>query len=197
MRNVMIAKKLLLMNKNNKSMAKKEILKPFIKSWEGGFSNISGDRGGATKWGITIGTFRSIYGMCKSVNDLKNMTEFQWDYIYEKLFWNKWNANMINNQAIANLLVDWYWNSGSYGIKIPQKVLGVKIDGLVGSKTIAAINSYPNQQELFAKLWHERESFYKRIGVGKQAKFLSGWLNRLNGIRFSSLVCSNGKVLNF
>lgn len=178
-------------------MAKKEILKPFIRSWEGGFACVSGDRGGATKWGVTIGTFRSVFGMGKSVNDLKSMTEYQWDYIYYKLFWSKWKADEIQNQSIANLLVDWYWTSGSYGIKLPQKVLGVKIDGLVGAKTIGAINAYPNQQELFAKLWHEREAFFKRIGVGTQTKFLRGWLNRLNGIRYRSLVCSNGKVLNF
>jgi len=179
-------------------MAKKEILKPFLLSWEGGYCNVSGDKGGATNRGITIGTFRSVFGQGKSVNDLKNMTDAQWDYIFERLYWNKWKANDISSQSIANLLVDWYWNSGAYGIKIPQRVLGVTIDGIVGQKTIAAINGWKaGEQDLFWKLWREREAFFTRIAVGAQKKFLKGWLNRLNGIRYGKLVCSNGKIIDY
>jgi len=170
-------------------MAKKEILKPFIRSWEGGYCNVPGDRGGATKWGVTIGTYQSVYGSNKTVEDLKAMTEQQWDDIFARLYWNKWRADEIQTQAIANLVVDFIWASGAYGVKIPQKVLGVKIDGIVGPKTIAAINSYPDQHELFAKLWHEREEFFQRIASKPtQKKFLAGWLNRLNGIRWDCLV---------
>lgn len=176
-------------------MANKDILKPFIRSWEGGFSCVYGDKGGATKWGVTIGTYRSFFGQGKSVNDLKNMTEYQWDYIYKRLFWDKCKADDIQSQPIANLIVDWYWNSGSYGIKIPQKVLNVKTDGVIGAKTISAINNYTNKKELFTKLWKEREAFFRRIGVGTQAKFLKGWLNRLNGIQFDKLLCNGGKII--
>lgn len=178
-------------------MANAEILKPFILSWEGGFANVAGDRGGATNKGVTIATFRSVFGQSKTVEDLKKMTDEQWMTIFKKYFWNRWSASAINSQAIANLLVDWLWASGVYGIKLPQKVLGVKIDGLVGSKTIAAINNYPNQQELFNKLWKERKEFFERIGKGTQAKFLKGWLNRHNGIKFDRLILSNKKVITF
>lgn len=175
-------------------MAKTVVLKPFIRSWEGGYANIPGDSGGATKWGVTIGTFRNIFGKEKTVADLKAMTEEQWDYIYEKKFWDKWKASDIQNQAIANLLVDWYWGSGTYGIKLPQKVLGVKIDGLVGPKTIAAVNNYPNQRELFVKLWKEHEAYYTRIATGAKKKFLKGWLNRLNGIKYDCLMAGKQKI---
>jgi len=178
-------------------MAKKETLKPFIRSWEGNYACVSGDKGSHTNKGITIGTFRSVFGQGKSVQDLKNMTESQWDYIYERLFWNKWKANDIKSQSIANLLVDWIWASGTYGIKLPQKVLGVVQDGIVGAKTLSAINNYPNERELFDKLWSEREAFFKRIGVGTQSKFLRGWLNRLNGIRYKCLICNGGKAIYF
>ena len=178
-------------------MAKKEILKPFVLSFEGNFSNVLGDKGGATMRGITLSTFRSVYGQGKSVQDLKNITDAQWTYIFEKLYWNKWKADEINSQSIANLLVDWYWNSGSYGIKIPQSVLGVKVDGVVGAKTIAAINNYPSEKELFVRLWKERQSFFKRIGVGAQKKFLNGWLRRLDGIQYGRLICNGGKIINY
>ena len=178
-------------------MARKEVLKGFILSWEGNYACVSGDKGSHTNKGITIGTFRSVFGQGKSVQDLKNMTEAQWDYIYERLFWNKWKADQINDQSIANLLVDWFWTSGSYGIKLPQKVLGVAQDGIVGAKTLAAINNYPNEKELFDKLWKEREAFFKRIGVGTQSKFLRGWLNRLNGIRYKCLICNGSNAIYF
>ena len=175
-------------------MAKKEILKPFIRSWEGGYCNVPGDRGGATKWGVTIGTYQSVYGKTKTIADLKTMTEAEWDHIYEQLYWRKWMADEIKTQAIANLLVDWLWHSGLYGVKLPQKVLGVTIDGIVGRKTLAAINDYPDQRELFARLWHEREAYFERLAVKPtQKKFLLGWMNRLNGIRWDCLVLNDKK----
>lgn len=174
-------------------MAQAEILKPFILSWEGGFADIPGDRGGATNMGVTIATFRSVYGKSMTVSQLRWMTDAQWSYIFRKLFWSRWRADQIESQPIANLLADWLWTSGIYAIKLPQKVLGVTIDGIVGPKTIAAVNSYTDQQLLFSMLWNEREAFFRRIGKGTQAKFLKGWLNRLNGIQWDCLVCNGGK----
>ena len=178
-------------------MAKREILKPFILSWEGGFANIPGDRGGATNMGVTLATYRSVFGKERTVEDLKTLTDVEWLYIFNKLFWSQWKASQIESQSVANLLVDWVWASGSYGVKIPQRVLEVKIDGVVGPKTLAAVNGYPDQEKLFRKLWQEREDFFRRIATGPQKKFLKGWLNRLNGIRYGSLLCNGGKVIRF
>ena len=178
-------------------MAKSVVLMPFILSWEGGFANISGDRGGATNKGVTIATYRSVFGKERTVDDLKSITDVEWLHIFNTLFWNRWKADQIQSQAVANLLVDWTWTSGSYGIKIPQRMLGVSIDGVVGPKTLAAINGHPDQKMLFEALWHEREDFFKRIATGPQKKFLRGWLNRLDGIRYGCLVCSNKKVIKF
>ena len=82
------------------------------------------------------------------------------------------------------MLVDWLWTSGVYGIKYPQRVLGVTADGIVGPKTIAAINNYPNQKELFQKLWNKRKKHFESIATGNKKKFLIGWLNRLNDFKF-------------
>ncbi len=178
-------------------MARCETLKPFILSWEGGFANVPGDRGGATNKGVTIATFRSVFGNDRTVEDLRRMTDEQWMLIFRRYFWNKWKADEIECQAIANLLVDWTWTSGKYGIRIPQSVLGVAIDGMVGPKTIAAINSHPDKRQLFNRLWTARKEYFERIGKGTQAKFLKGWLNRNNGIGWDRLVCNNGKVIRF
>lgn len=178
-------------------MAKAEILVPFVKSYEGKFSNDPNDRGKATMMGVTIATFRNVFGQNKTVDDLKMMTDEQWLFIFRRYYWDKWQADKINSQSIANLLVDWYWMSGAYGIRIPQYVLGVTVDGIVGPKTIAAINSHSDKQYLFKRLWQERTDFLKRIGVKSQKKFLSGWLRRNDSIKYGRLICNGGKVITF
>ncbi len=167
-------------------MADYKKLIPLIKKWEGGFVNNPSDPGGATNSGVTLSTFRSVYGKDKTVQDLKNMTMEQWEYIFKKKFWDRWKADDIDNQAIANLLVDWLWASGVYGIKYPQEVLGVKTDGIVGLKTLAAINYYPNKKELFDKLWNRRKKHFEDIVRNRpQSKvFLKGWLRRLSDFKW-------------
>lgn len=167
-------------------MADYKKLIPTILKCEGGFANNPSDPGGATNSGVTLSTFRSVYGKDKTVQDLKNMTSEQWEYIFKKKFWDRWKADDIDNQAIANLLVDWTWASGIYGIKYPQAVLGVKSDGIVGLKTLAAINYYPNKKELFEKLWNRRKKHFEDIVRNRpQSKvFLKGWLRRLSDFKW-------------
>ena len=52
-------------------MANSKILEPFILKWEGGFVNDKDDLGGATNMGVTLATYRSVFGSKKTVNDLK------------------------------------------------------------------------------------------------------------------------------
>lgn len=157
-----------------------------IKKLEGGYVNHPNDRGGCTNSGITIGTYRTFFGKGKTCEDLKKLTEKEWMEVFTKGYWNKWKADEINNQSIADFLVDWFWHSGTHGIKYPQQVLGVVADGIVGAKTIGAINNYPNQKELFQKLWDRRKKQFEDI-VAKnpsQKVFIKGWMRRLNDFKF-------------
>lgn len=167
-------------------MANYKLLIPTTKKWEGGYVNHPNDKGGCTNSGVTISTFRSYYGSKKNCDDLKKMTEEQWNHIFKSGYWDRWKADLINNQSIANLVVDWVWGSGVYGIKYPQQVLGVVADGIVGKKTLAAINDYPNQEELFKKLWDRRKKHFEDIVKRNpsQKVFLKGWLRRLADFKY-------------
>jgi lysozyme family protein len=171
-------------------MAKMELLVPTILKWEGGFVNHPADKGGATNKGITIGTFthyRKQKGLpAPSVDELKNIANEEWMDILKTLYWDKWQADKLSSQAIANLLVDWVWASGAWGIKYPQQVLGVAPDGVVGAVTLAAVNGYADQQELFRQLWQRRLQHFEDIARrdASQRVFLKGWLNRLNDFKF-------------
>lgn len=166
-------------------MADKNKLIPIIKKWEGGYSDNPNDRGGATNSGVTLAVYQLVYGKNKTKNDLKRMTNEQWNYIFTKLYWNKWKADEINNQSIANILVDWVWMSGYGTIKKIQSLFGLTADGIVGNKTISYINSH-DQEEVFNKIWNRRKSFYESLVKNNpsQKVFLKGWMNRLNTYKF-------------
>lgn len=167
-------------------MARASKLTPWIKKWEGGFVDDPLDRGGATNQGITIGTFRHFYGTAMTVDDLKAMTEEQWQRIFEVGYWKPWRADEIRSQGVANICVDWGWASGTKtAIKQVQRLLGVAVDGIVGTNTLAAING-AEPRELFERIKQARHAFVRDIVLRNpsQARFSRGWTNRINDIRF-------------
>ena len=158
-------------------MAQIEKLIPFLLKWEAGVTPRNGetteqlfmrakkkgtandpdDLGGLTLCGITNATYQYYYP-----GSVHNLTYAQWLSILHRGFWDKWQADNILSQRVANLLVDWVWASGTYGIKIPQRVLGVTVDGIVGTKTLAAVNKR-DPARLFAQMKQERIDYIDRI----------------------------------
>lgn len=183
-------------------MAQSIVLKPFILSWEGGFVNDPDDLGGATNKGVTLTTFtawRKKMGLATpTVADLKNISDAEWDNVFKAMFWDKWHGDDIKDQSVANMLVDWLWASGNYGIRIPQSVLRVDVDGIVGPKTIAALNQQPPSL-FFQRLKQERKDYIERICKSRTAnkKYKKGWFRRIDGIRYGSLTLNGGKKVEF
>lgn len=175
------------------------------------FTIIKYDRGGATKFGITIGTYKywckkeTFIGIGCDKNgdfkvdakDLNRVTMGEIKPIYRVMFWNRVYADSIHNQGVAEMFVDFLVNSGmgykNGNIKAIQKIVGVSQDGIIGRNTLQAINKmYP--PSLFDKIFKYRQSFYKRL-VRKdyqQKKFLTGWNNRINLIY---KYCKNEKYI--
>lgn len=170
-------------------MAQASKLVPFILRWEGGFVNDPDDLGGATNKGITMDTFEAYCrkkGYPKpTVERLKNITDTDWYEIFKTLYWDKWKADEIKSQAVANILVDWVWASGVHGIKRPQRILGVTVDGLVGTKTLSYLNS-ADPKRLFEAIKADRIKFIDEICKArpKNEKYRKGWLNRINAITY-------------
>ena len=158
------------------------IYKPKLEKWEGKkFVADPADYGGATNRGVTLETFRMIFGETKTVADLKNMTDQQWLAIMKGYFWDKkCHAGEINNQSVAEIFVDWCINSGVAKIKMVQSFVGVTADGIVGKVTIAAINS-ANQENLHRRIKLARAQRYmdQLASDRSQMKYFNGWFNRL------------------
>ena len=160
----------------------------FLRAKKKGFSNDPNDHGGATMVGVTIGTFRSYYKYkgrrVPTVTQLKNIPYKEWRDIIHSIFWAKWKADLIEDQNVANMLVDWIWTSGQgVGIKKVQKLLGLTTDGIVGPKTLAAVNAQ-DPKELIKKVYNARVAHFNSIvkNSPSQKKFLKGWMNRINYI---------------
>jgi lysozyme family protein len=192
-------------------MANVEKIVPFILKWETGttgigltneqlfekaklkgFANDPDDLGGATMCGVTLATFTEY---CRrkgyprpTIVRLKAIKYKEWLEILKTMFWDKWKADQINNESIALILVDWVWGSGKYGITIPQKAIGVTADGIVGPKTIAAVNA-KDPKQLFDLIRKERLAYIERICRSRPTnlKYKRGWLNRLNDIKFKGV----------
>jgi lysozyme family protein len=169
----------------------------FVKKWEGGLSRDKNDSASSfpcptpyndkTGWhtnaGITYAAWVHFYGNGKDA-DFYRMPSDMWFKIFKKGYWDSVKGDAYNSQNIAAFVTGMAWGSGpkQAGISL-QRVLNllgkkVEIDGAIGNKTILAANSIP-PRELFDALTKERERFFYAIGVGKNAKFLKGWLNRL------------------
>ena len=86
------------------------------------------------------------------------------------MYWDRWKADEIKSQSIADILVDWIWASEMHGIKIPHDLVGVIPDGIVGPKTLAA------GFDFIEDICRERPA---------NNKFKRGWMNhRINDISY-------------
>lgn len=150
-----------------------------------GWSDDPHDRGGATMSGVTLATYRSYCagkGLPKpGARELRDISYAEWLDILKTLYWDRWQADRIASQPVAEMLVDWVWASGAHGIRRPQRLLGVKCDGIVGPKTLLALEK-ENQYEFMCRLHADRVAFVEAIvrRVPSQRKWLRGWIRRID-----------------
>nr|DAR63267.1 MAG TPA: Lysozyme [Caudoviricetes sp.] len=153
----------------------------YIFKVEGGYTDDKNDRGGKTTWGITEEEARD-FGY---TGDMQNLTKDFAKNIYLKKYYLGNKLDKIIDDRVALSIFDWAVNSGRRGIKKAQIVANkfganLVIDGIIGNKTLEAINSM-NPEE-FLKEYHElQRTFYKNLAAkdSTQEDFLKGWLNRV------------------
>lgn len=169
---------------NSDLSARKQKIINFLMEHEGSkYTETKNDRGGCTKWGVTIGTFQNYFGSNKTCQDVANMTKEEFSQVVDG-FYNRINGDSINNDSICHLVFDMFWMSGPTAIKKIQELFGLKSDGIMGSQTLNALNN-GSPKDIFKKIWNMRYEWLKNIAkTPSQSGFLDGWLKRLRAIVF-------------
>ena len=104
---------------------------------EGGYVNDPRDPGGETKFGISDRADGRIDGKHKG-KPIKTLTLEDAKQIYKEEYWDKAHCNSFDD-VVAICLFDTAVNQGvDTAIKMLQRTLKVKEDGIIGPKTISA-----------------------------------------------------------
>lgn len=163
-----------------------------IKPWEGNavYAWLSDDKGGETYGGISRVSNPTWSGWAKidfekhrlNVDRLKN----GWKVIgmdkdvenWYRDLWNKYKLSNLVSQDIANLVFDFMVNSGPGNV---ERVVGPIVNAKKLSTILELLNT-GDLKKLHDQIKAARASFLKAIVERdpSQAKFLKGWLNRVN-----------------
>lgn len=140
-----------------------------------GYVNDPADSGGETKFGIA-----------QNANPDLNVRSLTWDEakdVYYRKYWLAGRCNLLHPR-VAVLHFDGCVNHGVRNASIfLQRAVGVEEDGQIGPVTLGEANSM-DSLELCIRICEIRERFYQNIVKNKpsQAKFLNGWLSRIDHI---------------
>jgi lysozyme family protein len=144
---------------------------------EGGYVDHPNDPGGLTRYGITQRNYPDL--------DIKNLTRNQAIEIYFRDYWSKMNIVDISDENLTLQIFDMGVNAGiRTAIKIIQRIVKAKADGIIGNKTISLINNYHGDLTDLYK--QERKKYYFSLARKKSELqvFLGGWLNRIDYTHF-------------
>jgi len=147
---------------------------------EGGMSNDPADHGGMTNRGITQSTYSAWrFARKLQMQPVGMLTDDEVHAIYQSEYWMAGTCQpMPVKLAIAHF--DWCVNHGPAGAKRTlQTVLGVTVDGSIGSATLEAIHAQDVHELVAAYIQARRDWYHDDVERDPtQGRFLSGWLNR-------------------
>lgn len=154
---------------------------------EGGFVNDKADRGGATKFGVSLRTYKK-YNPKATEATIKNLTLEQAKAFYQELFWLK-SYEQIKDENIASKVFDAAVNMGHQQAHIclqrSLNCLGFDLveDGVLGLKSLEALNHSrpPYWDFMLNRVFASELAGYYRLLIAKNTsyeKFKKCWLRR-------------------
>tara|TARA_R110002126_G_scaffold114999_1_gene253715 strand:+ start:2257 stop:2799 length:543 start_codon:yes stop_codon:yes gene_type:complete len=151
---------------------------------EGGYVNDPLDSGGMTNLGVTKRVWEEFVGHPVSEADMRALTPEKVGSMYKMKYWNSSYCEVLP-KGLDYVVFDFAVNAGTgRSVKTLQQAIGCVADGVIGPKTMAAIND-AEPKDLIAKFSDARADFYQGIVARKpdQTRFIKGWLNRVEESR--------------
>ncbi|MBO1529664.1 glycoside hydrolase family 108 protein [Psychrobacter sp. F1192] len=147
---------------------------------EGGYVNHPNDPGGETMYGVTkrVAQAHGYYG------PMRSLPKSTAKAITEKSYYKAVKGDQLD-RLIAWQLTDAAYNHGNrQAVKFLQRAVGASADGLIGPRTLAAVEKMDKNDVVF--LFNaERIEFYTRLRTWQT--FGRGWARRVAGnLRFAA-----------
>lgn len=143
------------------------------------YTNHPADRGGPTKWGITLKAWSEWRGRPMTSNEVKLITEDQAREFYEAAYVRRPKFDQLPLE-IRPVVVDCGVNHGvRIAAKWLQRAVGATQDGVIGPQTLDATRR-TDPWAIYLRICAYRFKLYGRLVTGdpSQAVFASGWNNR-------------------
>lgn len=165
---------------------------------EGGFVNHPNDRGGPTKYGVTLTTLSGWMGRPATIDDIRDLKHETAEQLYFDLFWNdrhlpcqriaEWweplgwemfDSGVLHRQDRAARFLQQALNLLNYNGKLFPDL---EVDGWAGETTLAAMRKMadrPRGREiLFRAVNIEQAVLMRELALvrSKQEDFYGGWI---------------------
>ncbi len=163
--------------------------------WEGGWSNDPVDPGGATMCGIIQVEYNAYCDRSKQPrHSVRQITRPEIETIYRGNYWVPARCAELP-PGVDMAVWDYSVNSGcGQAIKSLQRVLGLPIDGHLGSVTMAAVHQMAPLQLIRAYM-DERRRFLRNLKTFW--RFGKGWMSRCDGVEAFCLAAVTGSPALF
>jgi lysozyme family protein len=162
----------------------------FVLKWEGSkFTNDPDDHGGPTRYGIIqreYDRYRIERGLSKrSVEFISfNKVPDEVREIYRREYWQAVQGDRMPGPLDLVMFDTGVLNGVGRAIRLLQQSLNISVDGVLGTDTFDAL-ALADGGTVATDILDRREARFREIVKNDptQAKFLKGWLNRLNDLR--------------
>lgn len=162
-------------------MSDDEIISRIIDHEGRAFSDRAADRGGPTRFGITLRTLAAWRHRPVTAADVAALEEPEARQILAVVYLERAGFGQIEPAQLRAFVVDGAVNHGVDGAtKLLQHVLGVVVDGAFGPRSLAALQSQ-DPRRVYVDFAAARARLYGSLisHDALQSKNAGGWMNRL------------------
>lgn len=161
-------------------MTDKEIIDGILQREGSAYTNAPGDKGGPTKYGITLATLKAWRKTDVLPTDVQLLAEEEARAIYQHRYIIDPGFSHIADDALRVAVIDAGVNSGpGRATEWLQLALGVTPDGVLGVKTLGALDSADATEALRRFLLYRLKHLAGMMKDKSQHQFAAGWLVRV------------------